>query len=270
MLDLLDWVRGAWPYLFTVTWVSGAAWVTVDAVLRKRHTNAVVGWVGLAWLAPITGAVAYYLLGINRIHAGEPLDRRPSRAARRRSPARPASSPTCRIRGSPGWRGDRVRPALDGHASSAAGRRRVPAMPPPSTPRGDRSLRAVSTRLRRMAGRCTRPGAGARSRSRVLIDDVGSRYTRPTMVRVLREAGVPVAAFLPTRVPRLYQYANLRMHRKIMVVDGRTGFTGGMNIRAVTGSRAGGPRVCTSVEGPVLPTCSRPADWASPRASAGG
>jgi cardiolipin synthase len=32
-------------------------------------------------------------------------------------------------------------------------------------------------------------------------------------------------------VPRLFQYANLRNHRKILVVDGRNGFTGGMNIR---------------------------------------
>jgi len=45
---------------------------------------------------------------------------------------------------------------------------------------------------------------------RVLIDDVGSRYTKPSMVGELRDAGVPAAAFLPTRVPRLFQYANLR------------------------------------------------------------
>ena len=56
--------------------------------------------------------------------------------------------------------------------------------------------------------------------TRVLIDDVGARYTQPTMIRRLRDVGVPVAAFLPTRVPRLFQYANLRMHRKILVVDG--------------------------------------------------
>ena len=38
-------------------------------------------------------------------------------------------------------------------------------------------------------------------------------------------------------------YANLRSHRKIMIVDGETGFTGGMNIRAhfLTGA-AGGQR----------------------------
>ena len=58
MQSLLAWAREAWPYLFTIAYVAGAAWVTVDAVLRKRHAPSVVGWVGLAWLAPISGAVA--------------------------------------------------------------------------------------------------------------------------------------------------------------------------------------------------------------------
>jgi len=66
---------------------------------------------------------------------------------------------------------------------------------------------------------------------RVLIDDVGAKYSRPNMVRRLKEAGLTAASFLPTRVPRLPQYANLRNHRKILVVDGRVGFTGGTNIR---------------------------------------
>jgi cardiolipin synthase len=67
---------------------------------------------------------------------------------------------------------------------------------------------------------------------RVLIDDVGARYSRPSMAGKLRDAGVTAATFLPTRVPRLFQYANLRSHRKLLIVDGRVGFTGGMNIRA--------------------------------------
>ena len=36
---------------------------------------------------------------------------------------------------------------------------------------------------------------------------------------------------IATRVPRLFRYANLRNHRKLMVVDGSIGFCGGMNIR---------------------------------------
>jgi cardiolipin synthase len=66
---------------------------------------------------------------------------------------------------------------------------------------------------------------------RVLVDDVGSKYSRPNMVRTMRKVGLPVASFLPTRVPLWPKYTNLRNHRKILVVDGRTGFTGGTNIR---------------------------------------
>jgi cardiolipin synthase len=42
---------------------------------------------------------------------------------------------------------------------------------------------------------------------------------------------VKVSCFLPTSVPFYFPYANLRNHRKLMVVDGRIGFTGGLNIR---------------------------------------
>jgi len=67
---------------------------------------------------------------------------------------------------------------------------------------------------------------------RVLIDAVGSRYSWMPAVKLLRERNVPAALFNPTFGFTHFVYANLRNHRKIMVVDGRTGFTGGMNIRA--------------------------------------
>jgi len=66
---------------------------------------------------------------------------------------------------------------------------------------------------------------------RVLVDDVGSRYSRPNMVGRLKKAGLHATTFLPTYIPRLPKYANLRNHRKILVVDGKIGFTGGTNIR---------------------------------------
>jgi cardiolipin synthase len=65
----------------------------------------------------------------------------------------------------------------------------------------------------------------------VLVDHVGSRYSKVSMVDRLRKAGVPARSFLPTRAPRYAPYTNLRNHRKILVVDGRIGFTGGTNIR---------------------------------------
>jgi cardiolipin synthase len=64
---------------------------------------------------------------------------------------------------------------------------------------------------------------------RVLVDDVGVRYSLPTIDRVLRARGVRVARFMPAwRAP----YFNLRNHRKLLVIDGRVGFAGGINIRA--------------------------------------
>ena len=56
MQELLAWAREVWPLLISALHISAASWVTVDAVLRKRHAPSVVSWVGLAWLAPISSA----------------------------------------------------------------------------------------------------------------------------------------------------------------------------------------------------------------------
>jgi cardiolipin synthase len=66
---------------------------------------------------------------------------------------------------------------------------------------------------------------------RVLLDGVGVRYSRPTMTGELRRRGIRVAEFLPSPVPFAHPYFNLRNHRKILVVDGHLGFTGGLNVR---------------------------------------
>ena len=66
---------------------------------------------------------------------------------------------------------------------------------------------------------------------RVLVDGIGASYSFPSIMRSLENAGVPADLFLPTSVPVYFPYANLRNHRKILVVDGRVGFTGGLNIR---------------------------------------
>ncbi|MCA9768055.1 MAG: cardiolipin synthase, partial [Gemmatimonadetes bacterium] len=56
-------------------------------------------------------------------------------------------------------------------------------------------------------------------------------YSRPSILRTLRERGIAVAAFLPSPVPFAHPYFNMRNHRKLLIVDGRIGFTGGLNIR---------------------------------------
>jgi cardiolipin synthase len=46
----------------------------------------------------------------------------------------------------------------------------------------------------------------------------------------MRESGVEVAPFLPVRFPSFTSKVNYRNHRKIIVIDGRIGYIGGMNI----------------------------------------
>jgi cardiolipin synthase len=91
---------------------------------------------------------------------------------------------------------------------------------------------------------------------RVLIDGVGAQYTWPPIDRALRRAGLTVAKFLPTLVPARLHYSNLRNHRKIMVVDGRVGFTGGINIRQATVMKLPSRRPVQDlhfrIEGPVV------------------
>ena len=65
----------------------------------------------------------------------------------------------------------------------------------------------------------------------MVIDAIGARYSFPSIVGPLRKQGVRVERFLRTFVPGWFAYSNLRSHRKLLIVDGRVGFTGGMNIR---------------------------------------
>jgi cardiolipin synthase len=64
---------------------------------------------------------------------------------------------------------------------------------------------------------------------RLLMDGFGCLALGASWQRPLRKAGVQVAVFLPMRSV-LLQPVNLRNHRKIVVVDGETAFTGGFNV----------------------------------------
>ncbi len=76
---------------------------------------------------------------------------------------------------------------------------------------------------------------------RVLFDDVGSRNAPKRFFEEMRRQGVEVYEFLHVKFPRFTSKVNYRNHRKVVVVDGRIGFLGGMNIadRYLDGSKLG-------------------------------
>lgn len=65
---------------------------------------------------------------------------------------------------------------------------------------------------------------------RVLYDDVGSWNLKPGFRESISQAGGHITAFRPVRFPIFTSQFNYRNHRKIVVVDGKIGYTGGMNI----------------------------------------
>lgn len=84
----------------------------------------------------------------------------------------------------------------------------------------------TGTRFRDLLIRKAREGV----RVRFLYDGFGSFWLTKRFLRPMREAGIQVATFLPGQSFRERWSLNLRSHRKIVVVDGRVAFTGGMNI----------------------------------------
>ena len=41
--------------------------VTVDVLLTKSDVRAALGWIAVAWLSPVFGALLYFVFGINRV-----------------------------------------------------------------------------------------------------------------------------------------------------------------------------------------------------------
>lgn len=65
---------------------------------------------------------------------------------------------------------------------------------------------------------------------KVIYDDVGCWNVSYDFFERMRKEGIEVTPFLPVRFPSFTSKVNYRNHRKMIVIDGRTGFIGGMNI----------------------------------------
>ena len=65
---------------------------------------------------------------------------------------------------------------------------------------------------------------------RIIVDDVGSWDLRKKYFTDLRAKGIEIFPFMEVRFPRLTSRVNYRNHRKIVIIDGKIGFIGGINI----------------------------------------
>ena len=76
---------------------------------------------------------------------------------------------------------------------------------------------------------------------RVIYDCVGSRALKRRDMRRMQKAGIKAYSYMPIWMPHFANKFNYRNHRKIIVIDGKVGYTGGMNIadRYLTGTKRG-------------------------------
>lgn len=265
-------VEAYWPVILTGIQIALSFGVSAHAVLTKLDARSAIAWVGIAWLVPALGIVLYVLFGINRI--GRRATRLRIADAHRPDPlslvgATPediaAALPegakhlaaladlTGRLTALPLAQGNRITPLINGDEAyptmieAIDGATRSVAL---STYIFDND--ATGRRIADALDRAVERGVAVR----VLIDGVGARYSTPSMVDELRARGITTMTFLPTLWSVRMAFINLRNHRKILVLDGRRAFTGGLNIREGCVLEAGTDHpvqdVHFRVEGPVV------------------
>lgn len=242
-----DLLVNYWPHILGALSLLTGTIAAVHAAMTKEDVRSAIGWVGVIVLSPLVGAAIYAVAGINRM-------RRASLAAHHLPSWTDLPDPYVsydavheEVAQKFGYRfaalktlGDRVTRhqlttgntvlLLDGglqaydaiEAAIASAERSIIL----ETYIFDRDR--IGLRIAAALVAAVRRGVTVR----VLVDAVGARYSVPSILGHLKKRGVTIEVFngnviMGLRLP----YANLRTHRKIIIIDGAVAFTGGMNIR---------------------------------------
>jgi cardiolipin synthase len=266
-MDWLDHLARFWPHFAAGFDLLACLLASSHALLHKRDTRSATIWIGVIWMLPALGPLLYLALGVNRIrrraiqlgvhktfsrdvpeNLGEPqhdgaehlklLARVVGRVVEK--PLQPGNQIE------PLVNGDEAFPAMLAAVESAKKSISLVSYIFDNDPTGKQFVAALQRAVQR--------GVAVR----VLVDAAGTRYSFPPITHVLRRAKIPFGKFLPSSLLQPWRVAtiNLRNHRKVFIVDGQFGFTGGMNIRHgnVLASRPKSPvqDLHFRVEGPVV------------------
>jgi cardiolipin synthase A/B len=245
---MADFLPDYWPQILFVLSIALGVPAAIHATMTKEEVRAAIGWVGVIILSPVLGAVIYAVAGINRIRRSSISSQRAflheigqdhlmrfdaseknvlANFEKRFVAMKTVGDRVSRCRLTTGndivmlQSGDGAYYAM---LDAIAAAKRSILVETYIFDRDKIGLRIADALI------------AARKRGvevRVLIDAVGARYSIPSIVGYLAKGGVPVDVFNGNIIVGLrLPYANLRTHRKILIVDGTVAFTGGMNIRA--------------------------------------
>lgn len=220
----------------TILHFASAGAVTIHALMRKRDVPAAIGWIGLAWLSPFFGALLYFAFGINRVKRRAQRLRGPDSGTPRSSSGRRTSAAghsllvaVEKITGTPSEPG-RVTAIFD--SGDEAYPEMLAAIEAAQT---SIAFATFIFRTDHLGEQFIDAFTRAHQRGvavRVLIDGFGGGFLRSAAYHRLRLAGVPAARYLHSIVPWKMPLLDLRLHKKILVIDAETAFVGGLNIGA--------------------------------------
>ncbi|AOF89704.1 phosphatidylserine/phosphatidylglycerophosphate/cardiolipin synthase family protein [Sinorhizobium sp. RAC02] len=245
---MFETLSAYWPHILVALSIILGVPAAIHATMTKEEVRAAIGWVGVIMLSPVVGPLIYAIGGVNRIRRKTlNLSREGLLAAGWHHMAEydvsnahmqvaygGALAAMQRLGDTVGrcklTSGNRIAVLSTGDEAYAAMLAAIDAAEHSilletyifdRDKAGERFVRALSAAVARGV------------EVRVLIDAVGARYSIPSIVSELQRANVPTDVFNGNIVMGLrLPYANLRTHRKILIVDGSIAFTGGLNIRA--------------------------------------
>ena len=241
----------SWGLVFEVAQIVWIVGISAFIMFERRSPTATMAWITLVAALPVVGVVVYLLVGPRRLR----------RKKLRLSLARERIEGLLRE-----WKESRANLlSLEGQLMRAGAQ--LGRLPPEEADDvrlffdGDSCYDAIVAAIPLArhhvhleyyifrddaAGRRIMEALIERARAgvevRLLVDAVGEGLGR-SPVRAMREAGVEVRFFNGMRSFRLWRrLLNFRTHRKIVVIDGWVGFTGGMNVTDDHSARAHGPK----------------------------
>ncbi len=250
---VLDFLVGYWPALLAGLVVLQAGSLTVAILSERREPAATIAWLMTVTFLPVIGIIAYYALARTRFRrqfrARSEVNRQADDAlsmyvyerlgdfddtalrsltATQQGLIELAANSAQFRTGGPPFQGNAVEvyfyPARKYEALKEAIRgaeSHVHLEYYIFRPDG------VGTELRDLLIERAKAGVEVR----LLYDGIGSLHAyRTDFFKPLEEAGGEASAFLPPHFARIIERVNFRNHRKLVVVDGRVGFVGGMNV----------------------------------------
>jgi cardiolipin synthase len=259
MLALDIWLQSA-MWLVPLLRLVFASVAVTHILLYKGDSRAAVAWIALVLVIPLVGSLAYWVLGINRISAGAATQPErhslPSESAKK--PSNGLDAPPIRLVGG----------KVTGHAPIAGNRIRLLQDGEQAYPAMLDAIAKAEQEILLMTYlfECDEVGQkfitallaakGRGVRVTVLIDDVGRRHSFPTILPKLKQANLETRCFNPLRLFPPNVGVNLRNHRKMLVVDLKVCFSGGMNLGSrhmvTQPSKAQTSDLCFEFQGPIV------------------